>query len=119
MLLGFEVSPEQLKKKINAGEEMLILDVRDLEEYSIANIEGAKLVPLGSLPQRLDKLAAWRDRLVVVYCHVGQRSIEAMEILQDAGFKELKMLAGGIDAWCEEIEPHKPRYGDGAEKSGC
>ena len=110
MLLGFEVSPEQLKQRLDAGEDMLVLDVRDLGEYSIAHIDGAKLIPHKALPGRLESLAPWRDKPVVIYCHRGDRSMEAMEVLKDAGFTELKILAGGIDAWCEDIEPHKPRY---------
>jgi adenylyltransferase/sulfurtransferase len=118
MLLGFELSPQQLRNQMDSGEDMLILDVRDLGEYSIAHIDGAKLIPLNALPGRLASLAPWRERPVVIYCHKGNRSMEAMELLKDGGFNSLKMLAGGIDAWCAEIEPHKPRYGhdDGA---GC
>jgi rhodanese-related sulfurtransferase len=119
MLFGFELSPRQLKDRMDAGGEMLILDVRDLGEYSIAHIDGAKLMPLSSLKSRLSSLAGWRDRPLVVYCHKGVHSLEAMELLKDQGFTDLKMLAGGIDAWCAQIEPHKPRYGQDEETAGC
>lgn len=112
MLFAFEITPQQLKQRLDAGEEMLILDVRDLGEYSIAHIDGARLVPLDALPGRLTSLADWRNRPVVIYCHRGERSMRAMEILKDHGFTELKILDGGINSWCQEVEPHKPRYGE-------
>ena len=110
MLLGFEISPEQLKEKLEAHEDILVLDVRDLGEYSVAHIDGARLIPLAALPGRFESLAEWRSKPIVVYCHQGDRSMDAMVLLQDAGFSSLQMLDGGIDAWCERIEPHKPRY---------
>jgi adenylyltransferase/sulfurtransferase len=119
MLFGFEVSPKELKDQLDAGGDLLLLDVRDLSEYSIAHIDGARLLPMTSLATRIDSLKAHQDKPVVVYCHKGDRSLEALEVLKDAGFRELKMLAGGIDAWCEEIEPHKPRYGHDDETGGC
>jgi adenylyltransferase/sulfurtransferase len=119
MLLGFEISAEQLKARLDAGEELLVLDVRDLSEYSIANIRGAKLTPLVSLPTRLDALAEWRHKPVVIYCHKGEDSMRAMELLKDGGFTDLKILEGGIDAWCERIEPHQARYGQSEGEGGC
>lgn len=119
MLLGFEISPEQLNEKLSAGEDLLLLDVRDLSEYSIANIRGAKLTPLVSLKSRLDALGEWKRRLVVIYCHKGDDSMKAMELMKDHGFKDLKILEGGIDAWCERIEPHQQRYGQDETGSGC
>lgn len=118
MLLGFEISPEQLKEKLDAGEELLLLDVRDLAEYAIAGIRGAKLVPLASLETRLETLTEWRHKPVVIYCHKGEDSMKAMERLKDHGFTDLKILEGGIDAWCERIDPHQPRYGQ-TEEGGC
>jgi len=119
MLLGFEISPEQLKAKLDAGEELLLLDVRDLSEYSIANIRGAKLTPLASLHNRVESLGEWKSRPVVIYCHRGEDSMKAMELLKDAGFTDLKILEGGIDAWCQRIEPHQARYGQEDEEGGC
>ncbi len=119
MLLGFEISAEQLKSKLDGGEEMLILDVRDLSEYSIANIRGAKLAPLVSLEHRLDKYAEWKTKPVVLYCHKGEDSMKAMELLKDHGFRDLKILEGGIDAWCARIEPHQARYGQDEAEDGC
>lgn len=119
MLLGFEISAEQLKARLDAGEEMLVLDVRDLSEYSIAHIRGAKLTPLVSLETRLEALAEWQHKAVVIYCHKGEDSMKAMELLKDHGFTDLKILEGGIDAWCARIEPHQPRYGQEEQGGGC
>ena len=99
MLFDFEISAQQLREKIAAGERMLILDVRTLDEYARSHIENAKLVPLASLPQRAQSLAEWREQSVVIYCQRGPRSMDAMAILKEQGFKSLKILDGGIDAW--------------------
>ncbi len=98
---------EELKKKMDAGEEVVLLDVREPFEYEIANLGGV-LIPLGELPQRLDELDPSRE--IVVYCHSGVRSLQAAAFLRSRGFASTKSLSGGISAWSQRIDPSVPRY---------
>ncbi len=103
-----EIDVHELKRRRDAGEPFELIDVREPAEYEIARIEGAKLIPLGELPSRLDELP--RDKDLVLHCHAGVRSAHAVGILQNAGFEHAANLAGGIDAWSVEIDPSVPRY---------
>ncbi|MGI9088427.1 MAG: molybdopterin-synthase adenylyltransferase MoeB [Chthoniobacterales bacterium] len=103
-----EISVQELKRRMDAGEPTILLDVREAFEDEIARIDGAKLIPLGELPTRLQELP--RTSEVVIHCHSGVRSAHAVELLQAAGFDKVFNLAGGIDAWSEEIDPSVPRY---------
>lgn len=105
-----ETTVEELEKRRRGGEELLLVDVREPQEYAIASIEGALLVPLGALASRLDELAAWKDRPIVVHCHHGGRSARAVELLAQRGFTRVENLKGGIDAWSLAIDPSVPRY---------
>jgi adenylyltransferase/sulfurtransferase len=87
---------------------LLLLDVRDPLEAAIAHIEGARLIPLRELPARLSELPGHGE--IVTFCHHGQRSLHAREILRGAGFGNVRSLAGGIDAWSREIDPGVARY---------
>ena len=84
--------------------------MREPAEWETARIAGAQLIPLGSLEARIDELAAWRTRPVVVHCHHGGRSAKACEQLAAAGFTRVENLAGGIDAWSLTVDPDVPRY---------
>jgi adenylyltransferase/sulfurtransferase len=105
-----EITVGELKEKLDAGEEVAVLDVREPHEYEVANLEaqGAKLIPLGELPNRLSELN--QNDKVAVYCKTGGRSAKAVKILQDAGFGNVYNVEGGITAWSEEIDPSVPRY---------
>ena len=105
-----EVQAAELKRARDRGEELLLLDVRQPEEFSLARIEGSVLVPLGELEARLGELAGWRERRVVVTCHHGIRSLRGAEILRDSGFARIESLAGGIEAWSLTVDPSVPRY---------
>jgi len=83
-------------------------DVREPHEWDIVHIEGARLIPLGQLPERLSELDGHAE--IVTHCHHGARSMKALEILKGAGFGKVRSLAGGIDAWAERVEPGLPRY---------
>ncbi|HEV3409814.1 MAG TPA: rhodanese-like domain-containing protein, partial [Chthoniobacterales bacterium] len=103
-----EISVAELKRKLDAREALQLVDVREPYEYELARIDGAKLIPLGELPDRLNEIDRTRD--VIVHCHSGMRSARAVQLMQQAGFTRAANLAGGIDAWSEEIDPSVPRY---------
>jgi adenylyltransferase/sulfurtransferase len=102
------ISVSELKRKIDQGEAVLIVDVREPFEYEIAHLENSKLIPLGELPDRLDELD--RSKEIVAHCHTGVRSALAVDLLQEAGFKNAFNLTGGIEAWASEIDPEMARY---------
>jgi adenylyltransferase/sulfurtransferase len=85
-----------------------LIDVREPHEFEIAQIPGARLVPLSQLPARVSELDSSRE--LVLHCHHGQRSMRALEYLHGAGFRKLKNLRGGIDAWAREVDSNVPRY---------
>jgi adenylyltransferase/sulfurtransferase len=103
-----QMSVAQLKQRLDAGHDLLLLDVREPHEHAIARLAGSVLVPLAELPGRAGALDRARD--TVVYCHLGQRSALAARMLAQAGFTEVWNLAGGIDAWSVEIDRAVPRY---------
>jgi adenylyltransferase/sulfurtransferase len=86
----------------------LLLDVREPHEYEIAHLADSRLIPLRELPRRLTELDSHAD--IVVLCHHGMRSLQAVELLRGAGFSRARSLAGGIDAWAEAIDPGMARY---------
>lgn len=101
------ITPVELKKRLDAGAHLAILDVREPEEFAIANL-GGQLIPLGDLPSRVDELP--RDREIVVVCHHGVRSAHACLYLAQSGFPRVLNLSGGIDRWAAEVDPSMPRY---------
>jgi adenylyltransferase/sulfurtransferase len=86
----------------------LQLDVREPFEFEMARIEGANLITLGAFAERDKELD--RDQEIFVFCHSGVRSAQAAEFLRSAGFAKVANVAGGIDAWSQEIDPDVPRY---------
>jgi adenylyltransferase/sulfurtransferase len=103
-----EVSPKGLKELIDDGREMVVLDVREPFEYEIAHLNNAKLIPLAQLAGRVNELDTARP--IVVYCHTGQRSAQAVRFLNGLGFKKAKNLKGGIKAWGNEVDPTIQMY---------
>jgi molybdopterin/thiamine biosynthesis adenylyltransferase/rhodanese-related sulfurtransferase len=104
-----QVSVETLKKKLDAKEDVFVLDVREPHEVPIANI-GAPLIPVGSLAQRVAELAEHKNDEIVIHCRSGSRSQKAALILKEAGFTNVSNLAGGILAWADKIDPSMPKY---------
>ena len=98
---------EELKRRLDAGDNLFVLDVREPHEYQICNIQGY-LIPLGDLPKRVNELDSSRE--IVAHCRSGVRSAKAVEFLQQAGFKKVHNLAGGILAWADRIDPKMPKY---------
>ena len=106
---GPEIVAEQLKDELSEKtEELILIDVREPHEWEIAHIDGARLIPLGQLPDRIPELDGHAE--IVTYCHKGTRSMKALEILRGAGHSKVRSLAGGIDAWAARIEPGMARY---------
>jgi adenylyltransferase/sulfurtransferase len=103
-----EITPEELKRRLDAGETVFILDVRNPPEYEICRIAGSTLIPLPALPQRIQELDA--DRELIVHCKSGMRSQQAIGILRQAGFTKLRNLTGGILAWADKIDRSMPKY---------
>jgi len=102
------MSAHELKRKMDACEPFELIDVRELFEYEIARIDGAKLIPLKEIAERADELQ--RKQPIVVHCHSGRRSAEAVRLLQQRGFANVYNLEGGIDAWSDQIDPSVPKY---------
>jgi sulfur-carrier protein adenylyltransferase/sulfurtransferase len=102
------MSPQELKRRMDAGEPFELIDVREPFECEIARIDGAKLIPLGEIAERLDELE--REQPIIVHCHSGKRSAQAVRLLQKHGFAKAYNLEGGIDAWSEQIDPNVPQY---------
>jgi molybdopterin/thiamine biosynthesis adenylyltransferase/rhodanese-related sulfurtransferase/molybdopterin converting factor small subunit len=103
-----EVSPIALKEQIDNGRDIVVLDVREPFEYEIAHLDNAKLIPLGQLAAHANELDTARP--IVVYCHTGQRSAQAVRFLNGLGFKKAKNLKGGIKAWGNEVDPTIQMY---------
>ena len=104
-----QIGVEDLKRRLDAGEKLFVLDVREPHEYQISNL-GALLIPVGELERRVGELAAEKDRDIVVHCRSGARSQKAAVILKNAGFTHVENLAGGILAWADKIDPTMPKY---------
>jgi len=103
-----EMTPEELKAKLDAGEDIFVLDVREQFEYEIARIEGSTLIPLGELPRRVEELDSTAD--IVIHCKSGKRSAKAQQILKDMGFSRVTNLTGGILRWSEDVDDEVPQY---------
>ncbi len=104
----WEISPRALDKRLRAGEDLVILDVRNPEEAQISRIPGSILIPLGELPERVAELNT-ADQ-IVVHCKMGGRSSKAVEFLRSVGFRKVKNLVGGINAWAEDVDTTLAKY---------
>ena len=109
--LPLETTPAEVKSALDSGARLVLLDCREPEEFAICNIEGARLIPMNSIPQNLQSVEAIADEaLVVVYCHHGMRSLSVVNWLRHQGVEQCQSMAGGIDRWSYEIDPNVPRY---------
>lgn len=105
-----EITPAEVKGKLDRGEKVRLLDVREPMELEICRLEGAEHIPMMQLFLGLKAPDAAPDDEIVVFCHVGVRSYEAAAFLRSRGFPRARSLAGGIDAWALEIDPSLRRY---------
>ncbi len=98
----------ELKRRLDARENLLLLDVREPYEFDIARIPGAKLLPMSELPSRMSELDSAQE--IALFCKNGQRSKQSLRTLQEAGFSKLLNVTGGIEAWSKEVDPTVPKY---------
>src|SRR5205085_2124624 len=104
----FEITPAELKAKMERGDDFMLIDVREPEEYAIARIPGSRLIPRGTLPERVHELSS--ADTIVVHCKSGVRSGMAVDFLKQAGFRKVKNLVGGILRWSDDVDPTVPKY---------
>src|SRR6266704_1330712 len=102
------ISVQELKGKMDARDAFELIDVREPFEFEIARIDGAKLIPLGEILERAEELD--REQMLIVHCHTGRRSEQAVRLLKQRGFAKVCNLEGGIDAWSDFIDPTVPKY---------
>jgi len=104
------MTPSELAEKLRASQPPHLLDVRQPEEHAFVALPDSTLIPLGELSVRVDEIDEWKDDEVVVYCHHGIRSAQAVVLLLAAGFANVHNLSGGIERWAAEVDPSLPRY---------
>lgn len=105
-----EIDCRTTKGKLEAGGNFVLLDCREPDEFATAHIEGAKLLPMSELADRVAELEPYRSHQIVVHCHHGGRSLRVTRWLREQGFPTAQNMAGGIDQWSVEIDPQVPRY---------
>jgi rhodanese-related sulfurtransferase len=109
--MDFEIAPAEVKRRLDAGEKLHLIDVREPHEFAIARIEGGELIPMRQVPGELQSLEARADEApLIVYCHHGVRSLNVVNWLRGQGLDACQSMAGGIDAWSITIDPKVPRY---------
>jgi rhodanese-related sulfurtransferase len=108
-MLAFEVNPAEVKRRMQAGERLRLIDVREPWEFERARIEGSELIPMRTIPESLGHLDEFAADLIVL-CHHGVRSLRVVSWLREQGVENCASLEGGIDRWSLEIDPTVPRY---------
>jgi sulfur-carrier protein adenylyltransferase/sulfurtransferase len=106
--LEFEISPELVNEMLESGEETILLDIREDWEWEKAHLEGAIHIPLDELGDRVGELDPRSE--TILYCHHGERSIDGCLLLWEHGFRKVRSMTGGIEAWSELVDPTVPRY---------
>ena len=110
-MLPLEATPQEIKQRLDANETVTLVDVREPLEFQQARIEGARLVPMNTVPAALQELDTQADSsLLVVYCHHGVRSLNVASWLRSQGVENVVSMSGGIDRWSREVDPSVPRY---------
>lgn len=104
-----EITARELKDRLDNGDDIQLIDVREEDEYAIASIPGARLIPLGQVIARMDEIDPTRE--TVVHCKMGGRSARAIEALERSGFTgKMSNMVGGITAWSNDVDPTVPKY---------
>ena len=109
--MDFEITTSEVKRRLDAGEKLHLIDVREPNEFAIARIEGSELIPMRQVPAELQALEKRADEApLIVFCHHGVRSLNVVSWLRGQGLEACQSMAGGIDAWSAVIDPSVPRY---------
>ena len=107
-MTNLEITAREVKERMDRGEKLMLVDVREPHEYALCHIEGSVLIPMGTIPANLQKLDTDED--VICFCHHGMRSLDVANWLRTQGVKSAKSMAGGIDRWSLEVDPKVTRY---------
>lgn len=111
MPLPLETTAADVRRRLDAGETLHLIDVREPHEFAVAKIEGGVLIPMRQVPGELQDLEARADTgTLIVYCHHGVRSLNVAHWLREQGVEACQSMAGGIDAWSLTVDPSVPRY---------
>ena len=105
-----EIDCRSVRARLVAGADLILLDCREPREYELVHLSDATLLPMDELPARIDELAPHRAKEIVVYCHLGIRSLQVATWLREQGFSRAKSMIGGIEQWAQEIDPTLARY---------
>jgi rhodanese-related sulfurtransferase len=108
--LPWEIDCRSIKQKLDAGDDFVLLDCREADEFATANIARAKLLPMSESAERINELDPRHQQPIVVHCHHGGRSLRVARWLREQGYSQAQSMAGGIDEWSTEIDPSVPRY---------
>lgn len=109
MFTQLEVTAAEVKRRLDAGEVLNLIDVREPDEYQVCRIDGATLIPMRQISQQFERLEETTAPLIV-FCHHGVRSLNVVEWLREQGLSDCQSMAGGIDAWSREVDPAVARY---------
>jgi rhodanese-related sulfurtransferase len=104
-----EITPDEVKAKLDSGGPVLMIDVREPEEHAVCGIDGSRLLPMPSIPLHIEELRQEANE-IVVFCHHGVRSLSVVDWLRRQGVENCRSMAGGIDLWSRRIDPDVPRY---------
>lgn len=111
MSVPFEVTVQDVKARLDAGEKLFLIDVREPFEHQLASIDGAELIPMNTVPQRLQEIEQKADEgVLVVFCHHGMRSLNVVNWLRGQGVEACTSMSGGIDAWSLAVDASIRRY---------
>jgi len=111
MPIPLEITPEQVRQRLDAGESLHLIDCREPHENALTRIEGSELVPMRTIPGALVKLRHEANQAtLIVYCHHGVRSLNVVHWLREQGIEACQSMAGGIDAWSLDVDPSVARY---------
>ena len=106
-----ELTPQEVDRRIREGDPIILVDVREPEEYAFTRVEGTEFIPMPSVPAELQRLETFADEhAVVVFCHHGVRSLQVAAWLREHGVENCFSMAGGIDRWSREVDPGVRRY---------
>lgn len=108
--MSIEIDCQSVKSKLDASANFLLLDCREQQEWDHVHIDGATLIPMSEIQDRVGELDDHRDREIVVYCHHGGRSLQVAMWLAQQGFRNVLNMTGGIDAWAQQVDPDLVRY---------